>query len=294
MRWLSYLVASGSLRITRHPGPQRWTMSVVVLVDWNHRGEVVSSNSVAKRTARDTEASRRPGDIPAGRDKDGREVVALRYKRSVRVPALTDDLVRQGHLLDFGRPEGVLVKKRVNCLGGKTAKRGTRDQAFENIQELPDITGPRKCHETFEAGIRDRRYGDTEALADAANARTSDSWKVGDMLTQCGHPQLKHVQPVKQVWSEAALLDGETQVSVRSRDYPSRHSERLCAADTFVLTILQNAKELRLQVECEISDLVEEYRSASCQLESARMGVRGPREGPVSFTHLTLPTIINV
>jgi hypothetical protein len=88
-----------------------------------------------------------------------------------------------------------------------------------------------------------------------------------------------HVQAVEEVLAEAALLHGAPQVDVRRRHDAHVHLDHVDAAQAHELAVLQHAQQLRLGLERDVADLVEEERALVGQLEQALLRVDGAREG---------------
>src|SRR5438034_8727829 len=76
------------------------------------------------------------------------------------------------------------------------------------------------------------------------------------------------VQAVVEVFAEALLLDQASEVAVRRGDQADVDLDRPGAADTLELLLLEDPEELRLEVERDLADLVEEERAAMGHLEA--------------------------
>ena len=92
---------------------------------------------------------------------------------------------------------------------------------------------------------------------------------------------LDDVQPVVEVLAERALRDHLREIAMARCDHASVERERLAIADAFERALLQDAQELRLQLERNLADLVEEQRALAGELESA--GAIADRAGERSF-----------
>src|SRR6185503_4274614 len=84
-------------------------------------------------------------------------------------------------------------------------------------------------------------------------------------------------EPVVEVLAEPAAVDLDAEVAVRRGDDPDVDLDRLGAADPADFLALEHAQQLRLHVERQLADLVEEHRAAVRALERAR--VRAGRAG---------------
>src|SRR5580765_8703369 len=69
------------------------------------------------------------------------------------------------------------------------------------------------------------------------------------------------VDSIVEVFPEASVFDRLFQIEVRCRDEPELGLNRFGSAHALDLTFLDRAQQLRLQVETQISDLVEEKRA---------------------------------
>ena len=87
-----------------------------------------------------------------------------------------------------------------------------------------------------------------------------------------------------EVLAEAALVDLALEVAVRRRDDADVHATRLRLADAADLARLERAKELRLELERELADLVEEHGAAVGRLERSGAIAVGAGEGAAHVT----------
>ena len=79
----------------------------------------------------------------------------------------------------------------------------------------------------------------------------------------------KTFEPVVEVGAEAARGDLGVQVAVRRGDDAHVDAQAARAADALELALLQHAQQLRLRLERQLADLVEEQRAAVGELEAA-------------------------
>ena len=83
-------------------------------------------------------------------------------------------------------------------------------------------------------------------------------------------------EPVEQVLAEPAGADLVLEVAVGRRDDPDVDLLRLRAADAADLALLERAQQLRLEIERQLAELVEEQRAAVGLLEQA-LAASSPR-----------------
>ncbi len=97
-------------------------------------------------------------------------------------------------------------------------------------------------------------------------------------ITQRRNEDGDHVQPEVQILPEAAEADLGRQLLVRSGQHPDIDTHARGPADRLHHLLLQGAQDLRLGLQAHVADLVQEERSAVCQLELAATVGRGPGE----------------
>ena len=81
-------------------------------------------------------------------------------------------------------------------------------------------------------------------------------------LAQWRKRQIDDVQSEEEVGAEGAGLDRLLQVPVGRRNHPDVDLDRLCAADTVELAVLEEAQQLRLKAGPHVPDLVQKDRPA--------------------------------
>jgi hypothetical protein len=88
----------------------------------------------------------------------------------------------------------------------------------------------------------------------------------------------EHVQPVEQVGAELPRLHQLLERAVRRRDDPDVGPDHLRAPDALERLLLEHAQELRLEVERQVADLVQEERAVVGELEAPDPSRDGARE----------------
>src|SRR6266478_6871410 len=81
--------------------------------------------------------------------------------------------------------------------------------------------------------------------------------------------QGKHVQAVEQVTAELFFFDGTNQIAIGGGDQPHVDPDRLRASQALELLILQNAQQLGLQLQRNVSNLVEQQSALIRQFQPA-------------------------
>src|SRR5262245_36880478 len=98
-------------------------------------------------------------------------------------------------------------------------------------------------------------------------------------LAQRRHLQRQHREAMIEVGAEAAVPDCLAQVAVGGGDDARAREPALGLAQALELPILDHAQELRLHLEGQLADLVEEQASVLGILEIAGLRRGGPGEG---------------
>ena len=87
--------------------------------------------------------------------------------------------------------------------------------------------------------------------------------------TQRRYAQRKDVQAIKEVRPERLCLDHLFEVAIGGCNQSRVRSERARAAEALELPLLKHAKQLRLQLERDFADLVQEHGPAVRELEAS-------------------------
>src|SRR5581483_11143821 len=226
---------------------------------------------VLERAQRDPEVFGRAGDAPAAllertEDKVALERVArlleeVRPVRPLRLELREVELERQVLLADV-----LLV--------------GRGDDPLDQVLEFADVAGPPVLLEH-----RQRAVGDpADVLPEPAVVPLEEELgQLGDVLAplaQRGQPDRDDVDPVVEILAEPPLLHRALEIHVGGRDQPERRLDWLGAANALDLPLLDRAQELRLQIEPQVADLVEEQRAIRRQLELPELLAVRAGEGP--------------
>src|SRR5262249_4308845 len=190
----------------------------------------------------------------------------------------------EGHLECVDRqPRGRRAALEVEVHGLDTVAVAFEDGGLDHVLELPHVAGP-----IVRTELIHRRMGHPadfralEALPLANDEVAHEERDVLAPLAQWGQSELHHLQAVQEVLSERPLSNARGEVDVGRRDQTEVGAHELRAAETPELALLEDAEQLRLCVQGQVPDLVEEQRGAVCQLEHAR----APRVGAGERTPL--------
>jgi hypothetical protein len=125
------------------------------------------------------------------------------------------------------------------------------------------------------AQIVDQAGREIEARAHLVGEVVGEPRDVVGALAQRRHHRAHHGEAVVQVLAEGPLLDHVLEVAVGGGHHADVDPGRARVADAPHLALLQHAEELRLQLERELADLVEEEGAAVGRLDQAVLvGVR--------------------
>src|SRR6185369_8608645 len=100
-------------------------------------------------------------------------------------------------------------------------------------------------------------------------------------LPEWRHRDRKNIEPVKQVFTELAISDRFPQIPVGSSDDPHIDLDGAGAAKSLELPVLNDPKQLALQLQWHLADFVEKYGAAVRQLEASDLpGIRSGERTP--------------
>ena len=88
----------------------------------------------------------------------------------------------------------------------------------------------------------------------------------------------KDVETIVQVAAEASRADFLGQISIGRGDHPHVHIDSTRTAEPFDLALLEHPQQLRLELERQFPDLVEQNGPSMRQLEPANLGRMGAGE----------------
>src|SRR5438132_886323 len=150
---------------------------------------------------------------------------------------------------------------------------------LDEVGELSHVPRPRIPAEGLERLGGDHLDVPIHRAGEALHEETDQRGNVLGSLAQRRDVDGKDVQAVVEVFAEALLLDQPSEVAVRRGDQADVDLDRPGAADTLELLLLEDPEELRLELEGDLADLVEEERAAMGHLEASDLLCDGPGEG---------------
>ena len=158
------------------------------------------------------------------------------------------------------------------------------DGALEDILQLADVAGPGISSQPLHRLLADA----VDALADPRGKFIQEeSHQERDVLrplAERGKRDREDTESIVQVLAERLLADGLEQIAVGGGDDPDIDFPRGRPADSVELVFLQDAEQLRLRLEGELADLVEEDRPPIGELKPADSPGDGAGEGPLLMT----------
>src|SRR5213082_2007356 len=107
-------------------------------------------------------------------------------------------------------------------------------------------------------------------------------------LLQRRERDVEDVEAEVEILAEAPRLDLLLQVPVGSADHPHVDGDLALASEPAQPLLLEDPEELRLQLDGDLPDLVEEERAAVGQLPGAEPALIGPVKAPRSCPNISL------
>src|SRR6267378_7006950 len=92
------------------------------------------------------------------------------------------------------------------------------------------------------------------------------------------------VKTVKQIAAKCTRCDSRLQIAVGGGDDPHIGSDRLIAAHTLKLPLLQNTQQRNLSFRGQLTDFIKEEGAFFCKLEPTQPPLRCPRKGALLMT----------
>ena len=158
---------------------------------------------------------------------------------------------------------------------GHPAAIGQDARAFDHVAQFADVAFPGAAHElVFSRGCQaEERFA--QAAGGFAHERRHEVGDVFAPLAQRRHGQLHHVDAVIQVAAEPLGGDLGQQIAVGRGQHVHVHPARRGGADALDFAGFEDAQQLGLDAERQLTDLVEEDRTAVGDLEQPGGGFGG-------------------
>ena len=147
-------------------------------------------------------------------------------------------------------------------------------RALDAVLQLAHVPRPGVGFEVVERGWRQHQQFLVQVLAELVDEMARQDQHIVAALAQRRNLDREHRQPEVQILAELTLAHSLFEVAVRRRYDARVDVKRLRTADTLELLLLEGSKDLGLEREWQIADLVEEQRAAMGQLESSWLALR--------------------
>src|SRR6266496_183525 len=155
---------------------------------------------------------------------------------------------------------------------------GKNQSSLDDVLELPNVAGPRVADEPFRRRRRDALYPFTEIAGISRKEKHSELRNIGTTLTQRGHFKRENVQSVIEIRAETAGANRLLKISICSGDDPHVNTHRTAATDRLELAFLQNAQQLNLSLQRQLTHFVQEDCASVGELEAADVPPKGTGE----------------
>ncbi|OLB18888.1 MAG: hypothetical protein AUH12_01385 [Gemmatimonadetes bacterium 13_2_20CM_69_8] len=188
--------------------------------------------------------------------------------------------LRQRHVRPFARRgsrRAVLGHDTRHVVRADRRSRCENREPLHQVRELAHVPRPAVRGEQLHgAGVEPHRSPQAPGLP--RREMLHQRRNVLGPLAQRRDVHRQHVQPEQQVLAELSLLRGLAQVLVGRRDHAHLHGERPLATESLDHAGLEHAQQLRLGLEAQVADLVQEQRAAVGELEATHPPLGSARE----------------
>src|SRR2546425_4903639 len=142
-------------------------------------------------------------------------------------------------------------------------------RSVDGVLKLADVAGPRVAHEPLHHIGRNRLDAPAETSGVVRDEVAHEKRDILGPLAKGREIDRKDVQPVVEIGAKLSRLDQLLERPVRRGDDPDVAPDRVRAADPLELLLLEHAKELRLEVQRQVTHLAEGGRVAVLGMELA-------------------------
>ena len=144
---------------------------------------------------------------------------------------------------------------------------GEDGHSLDDVPQLTDVAGPAVTLEDLHDIRIDLPAPEVVAGAELGEEVRGELADVLRALAKRGHPDGHDAQAIVEVFPEPARRDQLVEATVGGGDDARGDANGLLASHTLKLTVLQDAKQLRLRRLVQVAHLVEEDGAAVGQLE---------------------------
>ena len=139
----------------------------------------------------------------------------------------------------------------------------------DNVSQFADVPWPVVIHEQLRSPVRKRARWFAVFLEELAQEKLDEQRDILFALAQRGQTQRDNVQPVKQVFAEAAFANEFHQIFVGCCENADVNLNRLGAAEPHKLALLNDAQEFHLCFRTNGRNFVEENRAPVGEFKQA-------------------------
>src|SRR5262245_9527552 len=152
------------------------------------------------------------------------------------------------------------------------------NEAFDEVAEFADVTGPRIAQQDFERSIG--KFAGTLAISGAefVEEMAREDGDVFLAIAQGRNKKGNYVEAIEEILAEAAVGNLLLEILVGGGDDADIHADRLIGTDGFEALLFEHPENFGLRAEAHVADLVEEERAAISLLELAHFVVNGAGE----------------
>src|SRR6185503_4189984 len=150
--------------------------------------------------------------------------------------------------------------------------------ALEHVAQLADVAGPGVFAERARRVARERQLRPSELRRDLREQVGAERGHVRPALAQRWQRERQRAHAEVQVAPKTVLPLQQREVVVRGHDQPDVDLAVAQVAQASKAPLLEDLQQLRLHLQVEVPDLVQEHAAAVRDLEQARLAERGARE----------------
>src|SRR5579863_1488146 len=146
---------------------------------------------------------------------------------------------------------------------------GNNDRTLDHILQFSNISWPVIAHQCLHRFRRDAIDLTIVPLAELLNEVANQQRNIFSSLAQRRESNWKYVEPVVQIRPKVPLIDHHFQITIGGGNQPCVCPQGARAAQTLELPLLQDAQKLRLNLQRNFTDFIEEDGSTMRQLEAS-------------------------
>ena len=151
--------------------------------------------------------------------------------------------------------------------GGDDVVPGQHHRLLDLVLQFPDVPRPLIGHHLLNSCRRKALHVLPQLLVEVGEEVVDQERNVLLALSERREMDWDHVEPVEEILTKGLFLYRLNEVLVRGGDYSNVDLDGSGGADSLELAVLEYSKELDLQWERQLADLVEEQRALVGLLE---------------------------